>query len=275
MIDEAAKKYAEAAELHYKKGNFRSQALALSMLSFCYRVEEKFEDALFVLYQADSIITTMEDCFSRSIINNSIGLVYEERQEYDTAESYYLKSLDLDTLDESTIYYNLSILYAKKGDREKSNHYLEKAGTDWDKDAILYQQFLVEKSEENFESALHYLEQFMEISDSIRMNQNKNQIHELEKKYDKMQAINEKDKLEKRIQRLFIISLLLFVLLSAAFLLYRYWKNKMIRVKQNEIICKNKEYHKLLAELREKDRILYKNTVNLSHFFCEKIFQVS
>jgi hypothetical protein len=252
MVDEAAEKYGEAAEFHRKAGNVRSQALALADLSFCYRMEEKQEDALRILQQADSMLVTIGDDISRSAIKNGRALVYEDMLKYDSAEYFYLKSLELDTSEQNIIFYNLSLLYSKKGDVEKSNYYMEKSSPYLDGFMVSYQRYLLEKSKDNFEPALSNLEQFVEMQDSIRMEQNKNQVLEIEKKYDKAQVINERNQLEIYFQTLLMVSLLLFIAYLALFWLYRQWQNRRIREKQNEIFRLESKYDQLEAELEKK-----------------------
>ena len=256
MATKAMEKYRDAADFHQKGGNLRSWALALKELSISYAYNDLYEDALFTLKKADSIINITNDKFAKSIIINNLGLVYEEMHDYESAENYYLSALDISNLDKGTFYLNLSLVSIKKGDNYKAQQYFNKAIPDLTKDVVLYQMYQIEKAEKNIDSAIFYLELYQECLDSILLEQNKINVHEIEKKYDKSRIINEKNLMQLRLQRLIIAGLVLSIVFIITFLLYRKFKKRQLRIKENEVMEMDKKYRVLSAQLKEKDRIL-------------------
>jgi tetratricopeptide (TPR) repeat protein len=255
-MTEAVKKHEEAVAFHRQAGNLRSRALALSRLSFCHILNRQYDTALSVLHQAKVYADTTQDFKTASIITNCFGLVYEYMGNMELAESYYLQSIEMDKKDQSTGYYNLSILFTQKGDPVKARYYLDKAVSDQTRDVIPYQRYLIEKSENNMDSALFYLEQYQVTLDSVSKEQNKIHVYEVEKKYDKSQVVNERNRLQIRLLRIVVAGLVLLIVLAAAFFRYRHYKNRLLRDRQNAIVEKESEYRILLARLREKEHLL-------------------
>ena len=270
MATEATEKYREAADFHQKEGNLRSWALALKELSISYAYNELYEDALLTLKKADSIINITNDEFAKSIIINSFGIVYEEMHDYDSAEKYYMKSLEVYSLDQSPVYSNLSLVSIKQGNTFKARQYLNKAISDLTKDLILYQKYQIEKAEDNIDSALFYLELYQECLDSLFLEQNRINIHEIEKKYDKSRIINEKNLMQLRLQRLIIAGLVLSIVFLITFLFYRKFKNRQLHIKENEIKEMDKKYRLLSAKLKEKEIVLSENEKLSESFLHQK-----
>lgn len=270
LVSPAVEKYQEAAEFHRQGGNLRSQILALRDLGHCYIYDELYDDALLIFEKMDSMSNKIEDKIVKSLISNSIGVVYEEMQDYDTAEKFYLKSLEIDTLDQGTVYYNLSILFTKKGDYEKARYYLDKVASDVSKDVVFHQHYRIEKAEGNADSALFYIELYQQGLDSIRKEQNKINVHEVEQKYDRSQAANKERQLRVRIQQLVIIVLILFITIVLSHLLYRRRKNEQLVEKQAVIEQKDNEYHILLAKFKDKNRLLSEQEKQSQDFLQQK-----
>ena len=256
MGKEATEKYNEAVDFHQKGGNIRSWALALKDLSVSYAYNELYDDALLVLMMADSIISNIDDKFAKSIILNSFGIIYEEMQDYDSAEKFYLKSLEIHFLDQSPVYLNLSLISLKKENTLMARQFLNKAIPDLTNDVVFYQIYQIEKSEKNIDSALFYLEKYQECLDSLYKEQNKINVHEIEKKYDKSRIINEKNRIQLYLQRLIILGLVFAIILIIAFFIYNKYKNNQLRLKENAIKEMDNEYLFLSAQLKEKECLL-------------------
>lgn len=256
FFQEAQEKYKEAAGLHERAGNTRSQTLALRDLSFCYMEEAMYDEALSTLQKADSLAENIQDPLVRSTIVNVWGILYREIGNLDLAERYYLQSIDLDSLDKGTVYYNLSRLYTQKEDHPKARAYLDSALSTLAKDAVFYQHYLIKKAEQNHDSALFYLEQYFEVFDSITVEQNRINVLEIESKYDHSRLANEKNRLLLRQQQFVIGGLILLLFLFVAFVYYRNFKNTQLRKQQEDLAQKESEYLMLSLQLNEKDQLL-------------------
>lgn len=270
MISMAAEKYREAVTLHQQAGNLRSQIFALLDLGFCYIYDESYDEALLIFEEVDTLSNKIDDNVVKSLIANSFGIIYEEMEDYDAAEKFYLRSLEIDTLDQGTVYYNLSMVFTKKGNIEKARDYLNESMSNVSMDAIFHQQYLIGKAEGNTDSALFYLEQYKESLDSVLKEQNKINIYEVEQKYDKTQAINEKNQLRVRFLRFVVAGLVLVFIIVIGFLFYRHKTNKQLHEKQVAIFQKDNEYRVLSTRLNEKNRLLSEKEKQSHDFLQQK-----
>ncbi|MDR2120091.1 MAG: hypothetical protein LBP64_04355 [Tannerella sp.] len=210
---EALDKYREAAALHARSGNLRSQALALRDCEYVFLEQAQFEQALHVLRQADSIARLAGDSSVMTYLKNDFGVIYSESGEYDLAEEYLLNNMSGDTC---PTYLSLSDVYIRKGDFDKARACLEKARSDWTKDALPYQYYLLAKAEGNAEQALAFFEQHQAIIDSITAERNRTHVLEIEKKYDKTQLALAHNRAQERNRRYLLTATLLALICVAS-----------------------------------------------------------
>ena len=228
LYDEARKQYEANAEYQKKCGNRRSLAIALNNIGFCYACEEDFEKGLDFVGQADSVANSITDSMVMGTIYNTYGAIYEEIGEMDLAENYYFRSIMMDSTECEPTYLGLSTLYAQKGDNEKSKTYLNQAMSEWTQSAVMHQYYLMAKEERRTDTALFYLERYEEMSDSIRTEQDKMHIVEIDRRYDKTRIISEKNNLSITIQRLYTAGLTLLLAIIAAFYIYHKYVRRQI-----------------------------------------------
>ncbi|MDR1331681.1 MAG: hypothetical protein LBK07_06210, partial [Tannerella sp.] len=254
---EALDKYREAAALHAKAGNLRSQALALRDCEYVFLVEEKYEQALLVLQQADSIARLAGDALVLSFMQHDYGVVYSELGEYDLAEGYLLNNIfEKDTC---PTYLALSDVYIHKGDFNKARQCLERAYSDFTKDALPYQYYLLAKAEGNMDLALAHFERHQEITDSLLAEQNRVHVIEIEKKYDKTQLALAHNRLQMRTQKYLLAASFLALICVILFVLYRATirrKNRKILEQKELLARKENEFTHLVAQLKRQQRLM-------------------
>ena len=71
----------------------RSYALALRNIAITWSFQDSLDLALKTMMKADSIITKLGDIEGLFSIKNCIGNIYEKKNEYEIAKSYYKLSL--------------------------------------------------------------------------------------------------------------------------------------------------------------------------------------
>ncbi|MEA4809630.1 tetratricopeptide repeat protein, partial [Macellibacteroides fermentans] len=237
--NQAKEKYKEAATYFEKASNKRSRAIAITNVGLMsYFVDKASNLALDYYLKSDSIAMELNDTEVLSMVNNRIGLFYIEKHEFDLAEDHLLKAINYSKFRSEASYYALSDLYVLKGQIEKSRDLLKKisasANTET-KAGFIYQQYLLEKGEQNWKKALEYYEEALAYVDSVRNIQSKTNLLEIEKKYTTEKIRNENNLLRLKSQRYFL-SLVLIVaislLLIVVFQLIMRRKDKKIRLQE-------------------------------------------
>lgn len=265
LLEEARIKYSEGAELFLKAGNKRSYALALRDEARAWAFSDSCYLALTCLIKADSIAAVLNDTYSIASISNALGNVYRMMGDYDKAEKYLFKSLELEDEDRTTACLAISQNYIRMGDVEKARYYLEEAKTmTKNKDAeasIIYKHYLIEKAVNNSPLALSYLEQFQLIEDSVRSLQDDVNIIKVEKKYNYLEIQNENMELQlKRDQNfiLFISTLLLCLIILWIYRISITHKKREIEDLQKSLAVNKLNLIEMSTDLSERKEELQK-----------------
>ncbi len=268
--NQAKEKYKEAATYFEKASNKRSRAIAITNVGLMsYFVDKASNLALDYYLKSDSIAMELNDTEVLSMVNNRIGLFYIEKHEFDLAEDHLLKAINYSKFRSEASYYALSDLYVLKGQIEKSRDLLKKisasANTET-KAGFIYQQYLLEKGEQNWKKALEYYEEALAYVDSVRNIQSKTNLLEIEKKYTTEKIRNENNLLRLKSQRYFL-SLVLIVaislLLIVVFQLIMRRKDKKIRLQEQVLHQKDMFLVKQQLELRQMETELSKKEYEL------------
>ncbi|MPL91301.1 hypothetical protein SDC9_37369 [bioreactor metagenome] len=266
----AKDKYKEASVYFEKANNNRSKAIAIANTGFMtYFIDKTSSLTLDYYLKSDSIALELNDTEVLSMVNNRIGLYYIEKHEFDLAEEHLLKAINYSKSRSEASYYALSDLYVLKGQIEKSRDLLRKisatANTET-KAGFIYQQYLLEKGEQNWKKALEYYEEALAYVDSVRNVQSKTDLLVIEKKYTTEKIRNENNLLRLKSQRYFL-SLVLIVaislLLIVVFQLIMRRKDKKIRLQEQVLHQKDMFLVKQQLELRQMETELSKKEYEL------------
>lgn len=232
-------------------------------VSYSFCLQDSLNSALAYLIIADSIVNTINDSVAQASIFNALGNVYSLMDSLNCAEKYFLRSLDLDTIESAPTYLALSKLFLDNESLNKARYYLHESERNSDNDytslGATYQHYLLEKMSNNPIDALFYLEQYCHESDSISLLQNNTRINEIEKKYNYVKLLNENNEL--RINQLYIfISFILSVLFCLLFVFLYCIKSKrakeLISEQQKALDDKEKRLLQLVADLAQKEKEL-------------------
>ncbi len=268
--NQAKEKYQEAATYFEKASNKRSRAIAITNVGLMsYFIDKASNLALDYYLKSDSIAMELNDTEVLSMVNNRIGLFYIEKHEFDLAEDHLLKAINYSKFRSEASYYALSDLYVLKGQIEKSRDLLKKisasANTET-KAGFIYQQYLLEKGEQNWKKALEYYEEALAYVDSVRNIQSKTNLLEIEKKYTTEKIRNENNLLRLKSQRYFLSLVLIIaitLLLIVVFQLIMRRKDKKIRLQEQVLHQKDMFLVKQQLELRQMETELSKKEYEL------------
>lgn len=254
MADAARQKYEDGANYFLKANNERSYALALRDIGRMWAYSDSVTKALPLLQKADSIVSVLNDKRAMASITNGLGNLYEMLGDYQNAEKYLLKSLELDK--DEVVSSNLALIsmYTKINELEKARFYLNKVNATTDDSAlpdIFYLQYLLEKADQKTEKALECLEQYYIASDSIVFLQNESNIIKMEKKYQQEKILKENSQLRISKQIYFVLIIFFIVVCLVVFSFYQLKLNKQQKkIYQQQITLDQNKYS--LSDLNEK-----------------------
>lgn len=253
---EALNKYNHAADYFMQAGNQRSHALALRDMARTLAYQDSCSLALEYLLKANAIVAKLDDTEAIASIENGLGNIYALLKDTVKAESYYIKSLETSSANNSPSYLALSNLYFCR-DKDKAWEYLNKAKNLSTKNpytsiAIIYQQYELEKINNNTQLALFYLEQYQNALDSIYDFYAKADILDIEKRYDHVKVLNENNKL--RFNNLIGFILLIIAVVTALIVYIAYLQNN--KMKNEKIYEQESKLNELSRELDKKKKEL-------------------
>lgn len=255
MSNEARNKYEEGAAYFLKAGNDRSYALALRDIAYTWALTDSVNNAFIYMFKADSIACSINDRRAMASIANGLGNLYKMKKDYQNAEVYLLKSLNLEDRDNAPSYLALSNLHTNSGNMEKARFFLKKIKSNDDNPSTsigaIYQRYLIEKAVENTGEALKYLELYDAAADSITTLQNESNILKIEKKYQQEKLLTENSQLYIEKQRYFIMIILSVIVCLIILSLYqRKLKKQQCEMYQQQITLDKNKF--TLIKLNEK-----------------------
>ena len=251
----AKEKYAEAEAYFREAGNLRSAAYALRDQGRMYVFNDSTEMALPYILRADTILTAVGDSSDIAYIANALGNVYKKLGDMPLAKRYFWQAINFSDEDRAPDYSALAGIYIDEGDFTNARICLERAQEEpimnkKTPSSIIYKYYRLEKAEGCLDKALTYLESYNEIADSVRTLRERENVIEVEKKYEHLQVSLDNLRLRMRQKNLFIslvilIAVCLFILSAYFIVIGR--KNKKIYAQRIDLAHKNNE----LLRLRE------------------------
>lgn len=259
----AANKYEEGNRYFHQAGNMKSYAYGLVNAAFCYAIDENDQTALFLLQKADSVATALNNAEVMAYVYNGLGNIYMNLTEYNLAESYLLKGIQLDSTDLAPNYASLAKIYFYKNEKQKAELYLSKAKIPTQNQftpiSVTYMYYKINKKDKNYEKALKHLEEYVMVEDSIdEVSQNINML-EIEKRYNHILLQNENKQLKIDKQQNQILLFLLFFICSFLFIIYLLIiirKNQHIWEQEQVINDQNKKIYNASIALEQKNKAL-------------------
>ena len=297
IIYKRQKRYQEALEYNFKSLALRKElnseydvATSYNNIGNIYAALGSTNEGLEHFRKAMEIAVELDDLYLISMLENNIGSLYSRRKEYDKAEMYFIESLKKkteldDKIGQVEALVNLGDLYYKTGDHKKSIEFCSK-GYEMAKEykllpsvefgcQCLYRNY---KKTGNNALALHFMEEYKTISDSIENSEKKRFMMEKEFEYvydKKMTADSLKNEANKavlnsriekeRYQKYSLYGGLILVMIFAVFIFNRF---RITRRQKREI-----EIQKHVIEEKQKeivDSINYARRIQKAHLPNEK-----
>lgn len=260
MFTEAIKKYETAAECFKKENNTDSYACALKNIGREYACIDSLSCAIEILTIADSVAANTKDIEVTASINNALGNIYVMREEYDKAEKYFLKALSTGK-EKMPDYVALINLYTTTDSIDKAKELLSKIPQDDPQYtcSINYLYYQIHNAERDYKEALAYLEEYVDMVDSIVYADSQSKILNIESKYNHLKISQEVDRLKIKQQSYIIFSVICIsclLLIMIVYLLYRKQAKEKIHRQQDELNRIKTDLTYVSLELEEKKKLL-------------------
>lgn len=260
MFTEAIKKYETAAECFKKENNADSYACALKNIGREYACIDSLSCAIEILTIADSVAANTKDIEVTASINNALGNIYVMREEYDKAEKYFLKALSTGK-EKMPDYVALIDLYTTTDSIDKAKELLSKIPQDDPQYtcSINYLYYQIHNAERDYKEALAYLEEYVDMVDSIVYADSQSKILNIESKYNHLKISQEVDRLKIKQQSYIIFSVICIsclLLIMIVYLLYRKQAKEKIHRQQDELNRIKTDLTYVSLELEEKKKLL-------------------
>ena len=260
MFTEAIKKYETAAECFKKENNTDSYACALKNIGREYACIDSLSCAIEILTIADSVAANTKDIEVTASINNALGNIYVMREEYDKAEKYFLKALSTGK-EKMPDYVALIDLYTTTDSIDKAKELLSKIPQDDPQYtcSINYLYYQIHNAERDYKEALAYLEEYVDMVDSIVYADSQSKILNIESKYNHLKISQEVDRLKIKQQSYIIFSVICIsclLLIMIVYLLYRKQEKEKIHRQQDELNRIKTDLTYVSLELEEKKKLL-------------------
>lgn len=259
----AAEKYKESGKYFYLANNTTSYVRAFVNEAHSYSIADSSYLALASLKQAEMVMDSLNVEEVRSYVYNGLSNIYNNLGDYDLAEYYILRCIELDPEEIASDYLVLTDISLKCMDMEKAEYYLKKANIFTNNELVLptivYYNYKIKKEQGDFEIALSFHEQYVAIEDSL-INVGKSvDIYDADQKYERLKLHNENIELVLKNQKRYLFILLLLfaiALLVIFYLMTLRRKNRSLLKQQEEINDLNQNIYHLSIELREKEEQL-------------------
>ena len=260
MFTEAIKKYETAAECFKKENNTDSYACALKNIGREYACIDSLSCAIEILTIADSVAANTKDIEVTASINNALGNIYVMREEYDKAEKYFLKALSTGK-EKMPDYVALIDLYTTTDSIDKAKELLSKIPQDDPQYtcSINYLYYQIHNAERDYKEALAYLEEYVDMVDSIVYADSQSKILNIESKYNHLKISQEVDRLKIKLQSYIIFSVICIsclLLIMIVYLLYRKQAKEKIHRQKDELNRIKTDLTYVSLELEEKKKLL-------------------
>lgn len=259
----AAEKYKESGKYFHLANNTTSYVRAFVNEAHSYSIADSSYLALASLKQAEMVMDSLNVEEVRSYVYNGLSNIYNNLGDYDLAEYYILRCIELDPEEIASDYLVLTDISLKCMDMEKAEYYLKKANIFTNNELVLptivYYNYKIKKEQGDFEIALSFHEQYVAIEDSL-INVGKSvDIYDADQKYERLKLHNENIELVLKNQKSYLFILLLLfaiALLVIFYLMTLRRKNRSLLKQQEEINDLNQNIYHLSIELREKEEQL-------------------
>ena len=219
---QALEKKKAAAYWFKKAGKKRSYVCALRDICREYAYIDSLSLALTYLQKADSLCQTLDDINVYRSILNAYGNIYQMKGEYKLAENYFYQALNKEA-NPVPDYFALANLYIETNQLQKAKDILEKIPINEgiNRYIVYWDLYEIAKLEGNFKQAIHYLEDYADLNDSLTAVTSQSKVFEIENRYKHQKLMTENAELKFQ-QRNYLL-IIAICLIGVLILLGIYW----------------------------------------------------
>jgi tetratricopeptide (TPR) repeat protein len=233
LSKKAIEHFTKSANYFHQVRNFKNEGYALMNMGLNYYVTKKYDSTVFHVQKVRQIAKEACDTalLSQSLV--VLGMAYTKLKRPDAVKLYLQEciNLPLNDIKLAQAYNSLSDAYLQEEQWETARFYAHKALEKGILIHSIYSQamsyqclYFIEKDEENFKKALEYYDKCVYLKDSINTLENRNNVFEIQEKYNAERWKNKTMQLEANQQyaRLMLLALALgVVVLVLIFFLHR------------------------------------------------------
>lgn len=257
---QALEKKKAAAYWFKKAGKKRSYVCALRDICREYAYIDSLSLALTYLQKADSLCQTLDDINVYRSILNAYGNIYQMKGEYKLAENYFYQALNKEA-NPVPDYFALANLYIETNQLQKAKDILEKIPINEgiNRYIVYWDLYEIAKLEGNFKQAIHYLEDYADLNDSLTAVTSQSKVFEIENRYKHQKLMTENAEL--RIQQRNYLLIIAICLIGVLILLGIYWNyrkrtEKRLLLQQANIRETRNQMLELSIEIERKNALL-------------------
>ena len=287
LFDQALENHENALNLAESLEDKFTMAYSWHNIGLCYQSEKKYDEAIDVFIKAYHLYLDSGSVGgATSLALRSVGDIYFEKHDYDTALDYYYRSLR-DAQSESSIFratysqYSIGKTYSLLEVFDSAAHYIDlslKTAEEMGYNDLLRDNYLLmsdmHEKKRKYDSALDYYKMAMAVNDSIFNKDKVAKFNELQIRYNLEKKEQENELLRKNMEiqslqmrrdRLYqtgLITGLVIILFVSFYISYQSNKlrktNTILEKQNNEILKINKEKELILKEVHHR----IKNNMN-------------
>jgi len=277
--DKAVEHFKTAAQDFHEANNMKNETGSYIFIGNAFLQQSAKDSALYYYDKALQVAEANNDSLQIEKIAQNIGIAYQESGRIDQAEKYFgiAAKYISDSKDRMKLYLNISDTFYERGILDSAKVYVNKSlsllpnNPDIFVAASIYETLSeIEEKQSDFKQSLEYFKEYADNLKKIVEENKKNEISELQRKYDKERFQNENSQLKISKQRLYILfstALLMICLLALFFYKKSADNKKRVMEKEYKILEAEKKIYQLMEMANS-----YKNKENsdrdllLQHF---------
>jgi tetratricopeptide (TPR) repeat protein len=233
LTGKAIEHFTKSANYFHQVRNFKNEGYALISVGLNYHVTKKYDSTIFHLQKVRQIAKDIRDTSMLSQSLMVLGMAYTKLKKPGAVKLYLQEciNLPLDDMKLAQAYNSLSEAYLQEGQWEAARFYAHKALEKGFRINSIYSQatsyrclYLIEKEEGDYGRALEYYDKCAQLKDSINTLENRNNVLEIQEKYNAERWKNKTMRLEANQQYdrfLLLVLVLGVVVLVLIFSLHR------------------------------------------------------
>lgn len=234
LYDEARSIYIKMKQFYELE---KDKSSLYNNLSFIYLIDGKNDSTLILQHKAIDNAIAAKDPELIVTSKYNMSLYFSELQQPDSAFFYaqdLLNDITPQIKDKSMVFHNLGILFNEKEEYDSARYFLEKSllTTNLEyKSYSLKELYQIEKKTGNHEKATGYLEEYVLITDSLQENEQASEIQQLVYKHNTSIRIAEEQIKSKRILTGVVTGFIII-----CFIMIILYQNRINRKKQQQLL---------------------------------------